>query len=205
MGRTSDARERLLNAAMELIYIHGYQGVGVEDLCKRAGVKKGSFYYFFRSKRDLALAAVDLRWKLTKEHMVERILGADERPLQRIQRFFEALGQAVANEKATMGRCGGCAFGNLAAEMSSRDARIRGRVRKIFDELTSHLERVLTEALHCGDLEGIDPAQNARALVVFMEGLLLWSKTYDEPSEVRRLGCRAVHLAGARETLPALS
>jgi TetR/AcrR family transcriptional repressor of nem operon len=202
MGRTSDARDRLLNAAMELMYTAGYQGVGIEDLCKRAGVKKGSFYYFFRSKSDLALAALELRWSLTRQHMIEPILSSQAPPLERIRLFFDTLANVVAQEKTSTGHCGGCAFGNLSAEMSSRDVKIRGGVRHVFDRITEHFERVLEEASVAGDLEEIAPRENAQALVAFMEGLLLLSRTYDDASFLASLGQKAIAIAGARRLAP---
>ena len=59
MGRTSDARERLIHSAIELVHARSYADVGVNELCEHAGVKKGSFYHFFPSKRDLIVAALD--------------------------------------------------------------------------------------------------------------------------------------------------
>lgn len=199
MGRISDARERLVAAAVELIYARGYQGVGVDELCRRAGVKRGSFYYFFRSKRDLALVALDVRWKLAKEHMIEPILASGAPPLERIRLFFDAIAEASVREKSRTGECGGCAFGNLSAEMSSHDARIRRRVRKVFEDIAGYVETALEEARQRGDLEQISPPENARALVAYMEGLLLLSRTYNDPRAILgRLGQKAVELAGAR-------
>jgi len=57
MGRVSDARQRLLDATIDLIWQNSYGAVTVDDICERAGVKKGSFYYFFPSKTDLVVAA----------------------------------------------------------------------------------------------------------------------------------------------------
>ena len=57
MGRTSDAKEKLLRVAFDLIWEQSYGAVSVDDICERANVKKGSFYYFFPSKSDLAVAA----------------------------------------------------------------------------------------------------------------------------------------------------
>ncbi len=198
MGRTSDARERLVAAAMELFYARGYQGVGIDELCERASVRKGSFYYFFPSKRDLVLAALDHCWKLAKEHMVAPILGGDAPPLERIRRFFEAIAEASTQEKSRTGECGGCAFGNLSAEMSSHDAKIRRRVRKVFDEIEGFIESALEDAVRRSDVQGIKPSENARALVAYMEGLLLLARTYNDPGILRRLGQKAVDLAATR-------
>ena len=49
MGRTSDAKERLMAAALDLTWEESYGAITIDDICRRAGVKKGSFYYFFES------------------------------------------------------------------------------------------------------------------------------------------------------------
>jgi TetR/AcrR family transcriptional repressor of nem operon len=62
MGRVSDARERLMNAAQDLIWENSYGSTTVDAICDRANVKKGSFYHFFDSKSDLAVQAIDTYW-----------------------------------------------------------------------------------------------------------------------------------------------
>ena len=60
MGRTSDAKQKLIDSAIELIHSRSFADVGVNELCQHAGVKKGSFYHFFPSKQDLTLTALDV-------------------------------------------------------------------------------------------------------------------------------------------------
>jgi len=59
MPRVSDMKERLTDAAMDLIWENSYGSTSVDAICERAGAKKGSFYYFFKSKSELAAAALD--------------------------------------------------------------------------------------------------------------------------------------------------
>lgn len=59
MTRASDARERLIRTAARLFLTRSYQAVGVDELCAAADVRKGSFYYFFRAKSELAKAVID--------------------------------------------------------------------------------------------------------------------------------------------------
>ena len=58
MPRVSDMKKRLMDAAMDLIWENSYAATSVDAICERAGAKKGSFYYFFKSKSELAAAAM---------------------------------------------------------------------------------------------------------------------------------------------------
>jgi len=49
MRQDNTTKQKLLETAMELIWVSSYGSVGVDDICKRAGVSKGSFYHFFPS------------------------------------------------------------------------------------------------------------------------------------------------------------
>lgn len=51
-----DSKTKLLDAALSVIRGHGYAATTVEDICREAGLTKGSFFHHFRSKEDLALA-----------------------------------------------------------------------------------------------------------------------------------------------------
>ena len=195
MGRTSDAKDRLVSSASERLYALGYQGVGVEELCNHAGVKKGSFYHFFPSKQDLAIAALDFQWDLAREGMVEPAFKSDLPPLGRIHRFFELMAEASASEKSSVGYVGGCRFGNLSAEMSSHDPNIREKVGAIFQAITDYFEQALAEAKQGGELPNIDPVVNAQALMAYMEGILLLGRTYDDPSLMKKLASKAIDLA----------
>jgi TetR/AcrR family transcriptional repressor of nem operon len=65
----SDMKERLTEAAMGLIWENSYGTTSVDAICERAGAKKGSFYYFFKSKSELAVAALEGDWKRRKADM----------------------------------------------------------------------------------------------------------------------------------------
>ena len=47
MPRVSDMKERLTDAALDLMWENSYGTTSVDSICERAGAKKGSFYYFF--------------------------------------------------------------------------------------------------------------------------------------------------------------
>src|SRR5262245_53844476 len=58
-SRKEETRERILRAAARAIRKHGYEGVGVADVMKDAGLTHGGFYAHFASRDELLAAAVD--------------------------------------------------------------------------------------------------------------------------------------------------
>src|SRR5436189_4507117 len=88
MGRVSDAKEKLMEAVSELIWTGSYGSTTIDDICEKAGVKKGSFYYFFDSKVDLAEVAIEEEWK-TKRAELDSIFSPTIPPLERLRKYLE--------------------------------------------------------------------------------------------------------------------
>ncbi len=60
MARGDLTREKILKAAVALFHEFGYNGTSVQDIVREADVPKGSFYNYFKSKEELAIAASDV-------------------------------------------------------------------------------------------------------------------------------------------------
>ena len=197
MGRTSNARERLLQTATRLIQARSYADVSVDELCADAGVNKGSFYYFFPAKRALALAAIEAQWQQARATLLEPAFAPDLPPLARFPRFFDLVAAAHAARAEQTGAVLGCAFGNLALELSTRDEAIRGQLQAVFANYCAYFEAALREAVADGALAPLDVAQTAQAVLALLEGALLLAKTANDAGVVSRLGGQVLHLIGA--------
>lgn len=197
MGRTSDAGRKILDAAQSLIELRGYSALGVADICKAAGVPKGSFYYFYASKEVLALAVLDEHWAAQKAAWAG-VLGGDGDPLLRLRRLFE---ETQAGQQAGQQSCGtvaGCMFGNLSLELSNQTEAIRARLQQIFEAQVDMVESVVTEALARGQADVADPREAARSVVAQLEGQVLFAKLYNSPQQLSPLWANCLALLGAR-------
>src|SRR6201993_2023097 len=109
MPRVSDMKERLMEAAMDLMWLNGYSAASVDAICEQAGAKKGSFYYFFKSKSDLAAAALEADWNKKRSQM-DSIFSPTVPPLERLDRYFEFIHQRLASIQQKCGSIIGCPF-----------------------------------------------------------------------------------------------
>ncbi|MEV1080270.1 TetR/AcrR family transcriptional regulator [Streptomyces sp. NPDC050211] len=108
----SSARERLLEAAATLSYRDGV-GIGVEALCKAAGVSKRSLYQLFESKDELLVASLGERASAFAAGLLP---AADDgrSPRERILHVFDQL-----EEQAGAPDFQGCRY--LAAQIELKD------------------------------------------------------------------------------------
>jgi TetR/AcrR family transcriptional repressor of nem operon len=194
MGRHSNARQRLIQSAKQLTYAHGYNAVGVKEICDHAGVNKGSFYHFFPSKRDLLLAVIDAHTDWFRG-VLERASDPQVTALERIRRVFLLVGEFDERIQDDSGHTIGCPFGNLAAELNAQDPVIREKLAGVFAAGVAFIEGQLREAVELGELEVADPHHAAHAIFAYLEGLQLLASTQNSPRLVRLLADGAIRLA----------
>lgn len=176
MGRTSDARERLIAAAMSLMHESGYTAVGVSEICERAGVKRGSFFHFFPSKRDLTLEVIEAQWVEIENQVVKRAFDPSLEPIERISKLFSAMSEYQRARELSSGKWLGCPFGVLGAELSGQDEQIRQKIVDVFSRLGAYLESTLNEVRRDPRYSQLDVPASSRSLMAYFEGALLMAK-----------------------------
>ena len=186
-----------MDAAHELIWEYSYGAVTIEAICERAGVKKGSFYYFFDSKSDLAVAAIEAWWGQRKL-VVEEMFRPEVAPMERIWTYFDFVVKRHLNAYAESGQVLGCPLFTLGSEICTQDERIRSLVNEIMATALRYFEGAIGEAQAAGDIPGHDATQKARLLWAFYEGTLTRSRIENNPELLRSLTSDALALIGAR-------
>jgi len=197
MGRTSDARQRLMDAAYHLIYEYSYGAVTIDAICDRAAVKKGSFYYFFESKSDLAVAAIDAWWQ-GREKVLAKIFGSDRPPLERIRQYLDFVTEMQLKNYEQTGQMLGCPLFTLGAEICLQDERIHARIMEFVAAGLEIFGRAIAEAQAVGDLPPGDAQMAARTMLAVYEGILTLARIERRPDAVRFLSRDVLLAIGAR-------
>src|SRR5215203_3184795 len=124
MGRTSDADERLKQAALDLMWEESYGAVTIDDICKRADVKKGSFYYFFSSKAALTVAALEKMWIEDWKPALDARFSPSLDPLTRIRGYLESPYLKQCRMKEQTGKVLGCPVCSVGSEICTQEVDV---------------------------------------------------------------------------------
>jgi TetR/AcrR family transcriptional repressor of nem operon len=204
MGRTSDADARLMDAALDLVWEGSYGSVTIDDICQRAKVKKGSFYYFFKSKSDLAVAALERLWKEQWKPKLDASFSPSVDPLVRLTTYLGTIYAWQLANKERYGKVLGCPVCTVGSEVSTVEADVSAVVRDMMSRKRRYFESAIRDAVAQGVIEPCDPTEEALALFGLIEGLVGQARIMNDPEILRRLPEMAMGLlkvkAGARST-----
>lgn len=172
MSKRELKKDFLLEAGIKVMATRGYNGTSIQDIVDAADVPKGSFYTYFKSKEDFAIAALEMvaeeRIQASKRVLNDRAVA----PISRLVKFFE---QGVSGCESNLN--GGCFIGNMCQEMSDSSEAIRLKVRQMMRNKTQMIEDILEEARLDGSLKNtLAPGLLAEFLFNAWEGTLMRMK-----------------------------
>jgi len=201
MGRVSDAKERLMEAVTELIWTGSYDGTTIDQICERAGVKKGSFYYFFDGKSALAEAALDLEWQNYRPKL-DALFSASVEPLQRLKNFCEHCYRDQVELKAKHGFVLGCPLCTLGTEVCTQEQGLRKKVQEIMAQHEKYLEATVRDAHAAGLIHSPDAKAKARMLHSYYLGLMTEARIKNSLEPLAEAERDTWELLGVKELEP---
>ena len=135
-------RERLVAAAIELFYRHGFGAVGVDQIIASAGVTKTTFYKHFEGKDDLMVAAVQRRdeWESAAWNRAIRKIAGDD-PIKQLLALWDVMDLWFNDPDYR-----GCIFMNAAAEFPNPHDPVHQAAAAYKRRLRDHLRDLAKSA-----------------------------------------------------------
>ena len=165
----AETRRRILDAAARLFREKGFDGIGLGDIMKAAGLTHGGFYGHFGSKEDLQAQALSLALARSVTDWSQLIDSAPARPLSALA------GQYLCpDHRENVGE--GCALAALGVDTAREGERVRRA-------LTAGLEPLL--ALLSNVMPGRSRAQRRRKAIVTiaeMVGAIILARAVNDPA-----------------------
>lgn len=197
MGRVSDAKHKLMDAVLELIWTGSYGSTTIDQICDKAGVKKGSFYHFFDSKSTLAAEALDASWQ-TKRAELDQIFSATVPPLERLKKYCDFSFKVQSEIKAKYQRVLGCPQFALGCEVCTQEDALQKKVQSILEYKRRYIESAVRDAAAAGEVAAADPAAKARMIVAYYEGLLTQARIQNDVGVLREMAPGIFSLLGVK-------
>lgn len=169
-----ETKHKLVQAGVELMRVQGYNATTVDEICAAAAVTKGAFFHYFKSKEDLAKAAIVSFTGQRSQHSEEAPYRKLTDPLARVYGRLDYVGE-VAGGTARLTR--GCLVGTFAQELAFTHPELRSACQEAFLHMAVDFEKDLAAAkLAYAPNAGFDPKNLALMYVSLFQGSYMMAK-----------------------------
>ncbi len=176
-------RAKLVTAAVGLILENGYHATGVDAICAKAGVTKGSFFHHFKNKDEIGLAVIDWWGAMGAREYSKAWADDSADPLDQLHAMFDIMeGFASRPNQPCV-----CAIGMMAQELSETHPEIRESCGREMGVWNHHVTTMLQKAkARHKPARRFDPEEVAWFLNSLWQGSMLIGKTCEAPAIIRQ-------------------
>ena len=175
------ARDRIIEAAMELFWAKGYNSTSIADILSRTQLNSGSLYHAFPGKQDILIAVLEAYREGLYPMLVEPAWADVSDPVERIFALLAKYRWLILETECTYG----CPIGSLALEVHEADPPVRQLLADNFAGWVGAIARCLAEA---GERLPADLDRRAMAEFVLttMEGGVMQARTHRDVAHFDR-------------------
>jgi TetR/AcrR family transcriptional repressor of nem operon len=166
--QAAENRQTVIDVASRLFRERGFDGIGLKDLMKGAGLTQGAFYKQFASKDDLAAQASRRALESAFSRWSAAAAANPEDPLGAVIAFYLSTGHREE-------RMEGCPIVALGSDAARQGSDVKASFEAGIREYLELLGRWVSEA------DGDDPSGKAMAILSTMVGALLLSRAVNDP------------------------
>lgn len=184
--RTVNNRQKLIDTALELLWRNSYGSVSVDDICKAAGVQKGTFYHFFPSKIDLTLIVMEESSRMMRLKYDE-IFSTGKKPLEAFSDMADFIYDSQRQTVEKYGHVCGCPCASLGSEIAAQEQRIRLKFEEISREQKQYYENAVKEMIAAKLIPSdVDAKVKADQIYAYMLGQMMVARIQNKLEPLHR-------------------
>lgn len=179
-------REKILQTAASMFHRRNYHGVKIDEIIEEAGVNKGSFYHYFKTKEISAIESIKYMKEKTKELVYDATFLKTNDPVERLEGIFKLLQTAYKKQIKEHGRILGCPFMNIGSELATENDAIRDEVAQAWEEFYSYYEQIYNDSLKKGlTNKKITKTKVGPSLLSILNGAITNAKISNKPDALK--------------------
>ncbi len=160
-------KNRALEVGVKILRQKGYHHLGLREVLEAAKIPSGSFYYYFKSKEDFALKALEYYTDYVTDFYTSKLLEGDISFKERLESLFEAEMEWLLSEDCR----NGCMIGDLSSEMGGQIDTAQATLESSYGQLQDIVERFIREGQDKGAFSiEIDPTEMAMFFLSSRQG-----------------------------------
>lgn len=172
----TNAKEKLLESAVQLVRGNGFAATSVDQLCAHAGVTKGAFFHHFASKEALGVAAADYWSQCTAAFFAEAPFHHHADPVDRVLGYIDLRLALIGGPAESFS----CVAGTMVQEAFRSSAAIRIACEASIMDNARALEADIAEAMIQRGVTGTTAESLSRHVQVVIQGAFILAKTQEE-------------------------
>ncbi|MCM7766333.1 acrylate utilization transcriptional regulator AcuR [Enterobacter bugandensis] len=177
----ADTRNDLIRSGLELLTQNGFLATGVDAIVKNAGVPKGSFYYYFKSKEEYAQAVLHAYDSFFEHKLKKHLHQPLCEPMLRLENFIHDACNGIKKYNFTRG----CLVGNMMQESPGLPQSFIKQLQDVLESWQELVASCLSDALTSGEIcSEMNDKQLAAIFWSGWEGAVMRSKLYSSTQPV---------------------
>ncbi len=179
----SETKNRLIIAAQQLMQAKGFVATSVDEICQTAGLSKGSFFHYFKSKEDVGRAVLENYSSSMYDLIETEGCFCESDPLQCVYEFIDIFIIVSENPK----RQTNSIVGNFTLTLSQTHPEIREICGNHYTWITGTIKRYLDEAKAKYRPEAVIDTQSlACYFIATFEGSMILAKATLDQGVIKR-------------------
>lgn len=174
MSKGQVSKEFIVQTAMPVFNVKGYNGTSMQNIIEETGFQKGGIYRHFSSKEELAIASFKYAYQQMRNAYLSSYARADE-PDVKLEKFLSNMKKFLSKPPVK----GGCPILNTAVDVDDTNEPLR----KVVQEAANEWEMFMTSIFEDGKKKKIfnktiDPVKEAHFFIAAIEGAIMFTKLH---------------------------
>lgn len=188
MSRDGTAtRDKILEVGRDLALRQGHVATSIDEIIEQAGITKGTFFYHFKTKQDLAIALIQKFANKDVEILEENLAGAEKLSKDPLQQLLIFVGLIQKLHENIDGNAVGCLFASYSYENQLVDRDVKAIVSETILKWRKKLSEKIKEIINkYPPRQTIDPDELADMFTVTLEGAYVFTRLMHQPKLVNQ-------------------
>jgi len=175
-------RRKIMDAAQQMVLNVGLSGTSIEKVIDQAGVTKGTFFYHFKTKHDLAAALIERYANEDEYHFFDNMAKAELLARDPLQQLLIFVGLFIESTEKLEEPFPGCLYASYCYQSGAISSQVMSQVKRMMHFWRERLgEKVAAVASQYLPRIPIEHTQVADHVLTTFEGAFILSKVMNEP------------------------